>query len=118
MPASEAALTGAFGANTIGSVRLTPVAPSANEPSLIASGSTLNLNAVRSPGVQPASTLPPAGAQSLMPCLSTTSSDTTSLQSRFVGSGPFGFSTIAGPRASKPPIAGLFWSPDGFQYVL
>src|SRR5262245_12261190 len=73
--ASDVTSTGAVDEKVSGSTLATPVWPSENEAGPIASGSTLKLNALTSPGVQPAAISPPAGAQTWMPCLSTTSGE-------------------------------------------
>ena len=115
IPRSEAAATGAVATNEVVPVRDTFTPPSVNELGRIASGSTLNVNAETSPGAQAAAMSPPGGAHTWTPCLSTTSGAKARPQVAFVGSGPLGTRTIAGPSTSKPPSAGRFWLPDGFQ---
>src|SRR5688500_5731955 len=103
-----AALMFVFDENTAGSLRLTPISLLLHEAGANESGSVVKPNAVRSPGWQLALMSPPGGAQSWMPSLSTTSGAATISHARLVGIGPSVLSTIAGPSASKPPIAGRF----------
>src|SRR5215211_2298696 len=77
--------SGAVARRLIGIVLETAVAPFVNDVVVTRSGSTLNLNEARSPGLQPAAMSPAGGAHTFSPDLSTTDDEKTRLHSRFVG---------------------------------
>src|SRR5262245_40427609 len=100
-----AGLSGAFDVKMTGAECDTSVCASPKLWFCRASACTLNVNEVRSPGVQaPVRKSPLVGEHTPLPDLSTTSGENVRLQSRPVGYAPAGTSTTAGPSASKPPI--------------
>src|SRR5262249_32566617 len=103
--------TATTGVSTKSAVRLMPGSPSWKPiGSFKWSGSVLNENALTSPGVQsgasePSAGAPPGGAQTSMPCLSTTAESNVSPHVALVGSAADVRSTMAGPMPSN--LSGL-----------